>query len=194
MTDRNMNSSLVTETEKQVVQYHELIYMNLDGGVYMTTAPFDITYDNNTYLKDLGLLSFGDIAENAAFEIEKLSFSLNSDSVIGDIQNPIVRRVVDPSFDYIDKEVKIWRAYYERHTLVGVVELYFGYITSMNVASGLTSGSSSVTFETSSHWATFDSTSGRFTNKQSQSLDFSGDLGFDYASQIQKQISWKEEL
>jgi hypothetical protein len=194
MTDRNMTSGLVSETEKEVVNYYDLIYMNLDGGVYMTTAPFNINYGGNTYIKNVGILSVGNVVENAAFEIEKLNVSLYSQSVIGGTSNPIILRVLDPNFDYIDKEVKIWRAYYNASDLEGVVELYFGYVTSMGITSGLTVGESTVSFETSSHWTNFDSTSGRFTNTQSQALEFSGDFGFDYASQIQKQISWKETI
>lgn len=194
MTDRNMNSSLVTETEKEVVKYYDLINLNIDGGVYLTTAPFNITHASNTYIRDIGILGVDNIVENAAFEIEKLNISLYSQDILGNASDPIVERVLDPTFDYIDKEVKIWRVYYENNVKKGVVELYFGYITSMGISTGLTMGQSSVTFETSSHWSNFNTTAGRYTNTQSQALEFSGDLGFEYAAQIQKQISWKASV
>ena len=194
MTDRNMNSSLVTETEKEVVKYYDLIHLNIDGGVYLTTAPFNITHASNTYIRDIGILGVDNIVENAAFEIEKLNVSLYSQDILGNASDPIVERVLNPTFDYIDKEVKIWRVYYENNVKKGVVELYFGYITSMGISTGLTMGQSSVTFETSSHWSNFNTTAGRYTNTQSQALEFSGDLGFEYAAQIQKQISWKASV
>ena len=108
--------------------------------------------------------------------------------------DPIIERVLQPDFDYIDKAAKIWRIYYNRNVQVGVVELYYGYIEAMAMTSGVSEGGSGVVFQTSSHWSTFQSTNGRFTNTTSQALDFSGDLGFEYAAQIQKQISWKASV
>jgi hypothetical protein len=48
-----------------------------------------------------------------------------------------------------------------------------------------------VVVETASHWGDFDRENGRFTNENSQKAIFSGDEGFQFARDIQKEIEWK---
>ena len=83
MTDRNMTTPLITATEQDAVSYYDLIYMDLDGGIYMSNGPFNIEWNGNTYLRNLGILTIDNIVENASFEIEKLNFTLHSDSTLG---------------------------------------------------------------------------------------------------------------
>jgi hypothetical protein len=50
--------------------------------------------------------------------------------------------------------------------------------------------SSIVEIVVSSHWANFDAINGRRTNHNSQQLHFSGDLGFEFASDTIQDIKW----
>lgn len=189
MTDRNMSASLVTETEKHVVTYYELVKIGVGSGYYLTNAPFDINYGGNNYISAGSLISVDGVEENAGFEIERLNIVVGGiDPLPGDT-DPFIKRIL--GLDFIDKDIIISRIYYNQGSAVGTVQLYNGYINSAGVERGLGEQGVIVKIESSNNWTDFARLNGRHTNDNSQQSVFPGDLGLEHAKQVQKQVEWK---
>lgn len=191
MTNRDMSPTLVTATEQAVVQYYELIEILVGDGYYLTNAQHDISYGGNTYIAAGALLGFDSVEENIGFEIEKLTINIGGIEPLPGDSEPFIKKIL--GLDYVDREVRIRRAYYNvKGDYVDQVLLYSGYISSANAASALGDQGAAVSIETSNNWTDFTRRNGRFTNLTSQQAHFPSDLGFEYAVQVQKQVEWKE--
>ncbi len=179
---------------KESIQYFDCVAVNIDGShnYYFTQAPFNLTLsDGNRYQAAGGLLQMTDFVDNANFSIEKLEIQLagivtlpTGDTVLKTIQE----------LDYIDKPVTIYRAFMEEYGVAHEVTLFKGYIS--NLAGSLDGSGDSTTcsITTSSHWADFDRVSTRYTNNNSQQNIHSGDEGFSFAKEVQKEVQWKEAV
>jgi len=189
MTDRNMSGALVTETEKYVVTYYELVKIGVGSGYYLTNSPFDISYDGNTYTSAGSLISVDGVEENAGFEIERLNIVIGGiDPLPGDT-DPFIKRILE--LDFIDKDIIISRIYYNDNSVVGTVELYNGYINSAGVERGLGDQGVVVKIESSNNWTDFARINGRHTNDNSQKSVFPSDDGLEHSKEVQKQVEWK---
>ena len=189
MTDRNMNPTLVSETEKPVVTYYEVMDILVGAGYYITNAPFDISYGGNTYISMGGLIAADPVEENIGFEIEKLGITIGGiDPLPGD-SDPFIKKIL--TLDYVDRPLIITRVYYSQGSQVGGVQLYNGYINSAGVERDLGDQGVVVRLESSNNWTDFGRVNGRETNDNSQQAVFSGDLGLEYCKEMQKQVEWK---
>jgi hypothetical protein len=188
MTNRNMSSGLIATTSKHTVQYYELVYIGVNGGYYITNAPFDIYYEGNMYLMAGALLSVDNIIEDIGFEIQKLSIGVSGLAYLNDDSLPFMQEIL--GVDYIDKDVTISRAYYTNDVYQGGLEVYKGFIDSAAVTDGIGNGGA-VSITTSSHWSNFARVTGRYTNLSSQQSYFPSDMGFEFSKEIQKSIEWK---
>jgi hypothetical protein len=189
MADRDMSSGLVTETEKNTVTYYEILEIAVGAGYYISNAPFDISYDGNTYISMGGLISADSIEENIGFEIERLAVTIGGiDPLPGDTE-PFIEKIL--TLDYVDRPLIITRVYYSQGSQVGGVQLYNGYINSAGVERALGEQGVVVRIESSNNWTDFARVNGRQTNDNSQQAVFSGDLGMEYCKEMQKQVEWK---
>lgn len=192
MTSRNMNPTLATATQKSVVQYYEIIKIEVGVGYYITNAPWDITFGGHLYQSAGALISFDTVTENIGFEIERLGISIGGIAPIGADSQPFIKTIL--GLDYVDRPVTITRLYYTvSDTYIDSVQIYSGFITSASAASGLGENGAAVRIETSNNWTDFGRKNGRLTNDTKQQSVFPGDLGFEYCREVQKQIEWKEE-
>ena len=66
--------------------------------------------------------------------------------------------------------------------------LFKGRIESFSINESIKN--SKVNVSIASHWSDFSKVEGRKTNTGSQQLHFSGDLGFEFASQTVQDIKW----
>ena len=189
MTNRDMNSTLVQETEKTVVTYYEIIEIAVGSGYYITNAPFDISYGGDTYISMGGLISADAVEENIGFEIEKLNVMIGGiDPMPGD-SIPFIQKILE--LDYVDRNLIITRVYYNQGSQVGGVQIYSGYINSAGIERSLGDQGVAVKLETSNNWTDFARVNGRQTNDNSQQAVFPGDLGLEYCKEMQKQVEWK---
>ena len=192
MTNRNMNPTLVAETEKSTVVYYEIVSIGVGAGYYLTNAPFNISYGGDNYISAGALLAIDSVEENTGFEIERLSLVIGGiDPLPGD-GDPFIKKIL--TLDYVDRPVIITRIYYSGGNQVGGVQLYNGYINAAGVERDLGENGVIVRIETSNNWTDFSRTNGRETNDNSQQAGFSGDLGMEYAKEMQKQVEWKEPV
>ena len=59
-----LSALLTAAVQRKVIQCYESLYMDSDGGIYITNAPYDITYDGNEYISVGQFLGFSAIEEN----------------------------------------------------------------------------------------------------------------------------------
>tara|TARA_R110002167_G_scaffold261391_2_gene467956 strand:- start:467 stop:1048 length:582 start_codon:yes stop_codon:yes gene_type:complete len=191
-SNRGMSGALTTTTENITVQYYELVHIDVNNGYYLTNAPWDIVYDSNTYTAAGNLLEIDGVEENVGFEIESLTVNIGGiDPLPGDGSQPFIKKILVS--DYVDRNVTITRVYYDVDGgVVDGVVLYSGFINTASAASGLGADGAAVSLQTSNNWTDFSKLSGRHTNSASQQAVFSGDLGFEWAKEVQKQVEWKE--
>ena len=182
---------------RQITAYYELIKIETSTPYYVTNAPFDISYDSNTYKSAGAALSFGAIETNIEFQIPRLSIQIGGiyDIANGDMEPPFIQTV--QSLQYIDRPVTIYRGYYSQGLTVALAtfEVFKGYIDSA-VINYQPSGTTGVTLETSSQWVRFSDINGRRTNTNSHRDKFSGapgniDTGLDNCKEVIKEIIWK---
>ena len=177
---------------KETIQYFDCveIFISNTHRYFFTQAPFDLTLsDGNTYIAAGGLLQMTDFVDNANFSIEKLEIQL-----AGIVTLPTGKTVLKTiqEVQYIDKPVTIRRAFMEDYSVAHEVVLFKGFIS--NLAGALSEGGDSTTcsITTASHWTDFDRVSSRYTNTNSQQSIHSGDEGFSFAKEVQKEVQWKE--
>ena len=189
-TNRGMSGALTTVTEHITVQYYELVYIDVNNGYYLTNAPFDIYYNAQTYDAAGNMLELDGVEENVGFEIESLTVNIGGiDPLPGD-GDPFIKKILVS--DYVDRSVVITRVYYQNGAIVDGVVLYSGFINAASAASGLGQDGAAVSLQTSNNWTDFSKLSSRQTNSASQQAAFPGDLGFEFAKEVQKQVEWKE--
>jgi len=179
--------SLSQAQQAKAVEYYELAEIDLAGGIRITTAPWDITYDSNTYTSAGNFLSFDPIEENTELDIPSMSLNVSGIAPLPDGTNAI-QNLLDE--DYANQQITIWRVYYLNHILQGTVEIYKGYITGIEMSVDA-KNTSVVRFNTSSHWADFARVSGRRTNENSQKKIHPGDNGMNYSIEVQKEVVWR---
>tara|TARA_R110000796_G_scaffold88460_2_gene190284 strand:+ start:1833 stop:2414 length:582 start_codon:yes stop_codon:yes gene_type:complete len=190
-TNRGMSGALTTTTENITVQYYELVYIDVNNGYYLTNAPFDIVYDSQTYDAAGNMLELDGVEENVGFEIESLTVNIGGINPLpGDGSDPFIKKILVS--DYVDRSVVITRVYYQDDAIVDGVVLYSGFINAASAASGLGQDGAAVSLQTSNNWTDFSKLSSRHTNSASQQSAFPGDLGFEFAKEVQKQVEWKE--
>lgn len=179
---------------KDTIQYFDCVAINIDGSnnFYFTQAPFNLTLsDGNTYKAAGGLLQMTDFVDNANFSIETLEIQLagivelplgSGETVLQKIQ----------TLNYMDKPVTIFRAFMEDYTVSHQVVLFKGYIANISASLAEQGDSTTASITTASHWTDFDRVSTRYTNQNSQHDIHSGDNGFSFAKEVQKEVQWKE--
>jgi len=189
-TNRGMSGALTTTTENVTVQYYELVYIDVNNGYYLTNAPFDIVYDSQTYDAAGNMLELDGVEENVGFEIESLTVNIGGINPLPGDGDPFIKKILVS--DYVDRSVVITRVYYQNDAIVDGVVLYSGFINAASAASGLGQDGAAVSLQTSNNWTDFSKLSSRHTNSASQQSAFPGDLGFEFAKEVQKQVEWKE--
>ena len=179
---------------RETIQYFDCVAVNIDTthNYYFTQAPYNLTLtDGNTYQAAGGLLQMTDFIDNANFSIEKLEIQL-----AGIVELPTGETVLKTiqDLEYIDKPVTIYRAFMEDFQVAHQIVLYKGYISNIAGALGAGGDTTTCSISTASHWTDFDRVSTRYTNDNSQQSIHSGDEGFSFAKEVQKEVQWKEAV
>ena len=178
--------SLSTAQQRHVVEYYEIVHLDVGDGYRITNAPWDITYNSNTYKSFGMLLGFDSIEENTEFDVPSLNITISG--IAPTTSGSALKDFVGEN--YANATVQIDRVYYQYQQQQGVVNVYKGYITGAELLQSADQ-ISNVNVNTASHWYDFNRETGRRTNDNSQQKVFSGDLGMEYAVEIQKELTWK---
>ena len=155
-----------------------------DYHLYMTDSSKDIVYDGNTYFAVGYFLSFSDIEESANVIVSSVNISLSG---VDQINIALVLRE-----NYIDKKVTIHLAFTNAaHVLISdPVKIFDGRIDAPVINDNPDNGTSVVSVTATNAWVDFQRKAGRHSNHEEQQIHFPGDKGFEFASEIVKDIVW----
>lgn len=186
MAGRGFSAAALAEMgARQCVTGH-LVDVELDAGtVYMTDLARPVIFGGHTYAALGHLLGFDAIQETADLQIPEVRLQLS-----GVDQTWIARVLAQP---LVDRRVVIYQAFLNATTLALIVDpsaIFDGRISDSSIDESTEQGSSVVTVSASSHWADFERRPGRHTNHAEQQVHFEGDLGFEFVSEINRQIVW----
>ena len=179
--------SLQSAQSAAIVEYYELVKILVGDNYYITNAPFNISYGGNEYVAFGLLLGFDAIEDNSTMDIASLNISVSS--IAPNAQgNSAITDFIDA--EYVNSPVEIWRQYREGGVSQGEIQIYRGFVTGADLIQS-EDNVSSVLIKTANHWSDFDRIANRRTNNNSQQNLYPGDLGMEYAKQVQKEITWK---
>lgn len=191
MADRSATAAVITElgkTKNQPVHLIEVTVEDADGNAivtYITDAWTDIAWGGNTYLALGHFLGFTDIEETADVQVNSLTLSLSG------VDQAWISAFL--SYFYIDRPVKIYKAFLDGTTMAVVpspILIFEGRMDEPGIEENPEDGSCIVTVSATNIWVDFERKAGRHTNHEEQQIFFPGDLGFQYASEVVSDITW----
>ena len=185
MADRGSTSAFQTEVVKLQNRPVHLVQVIFDDEtVYMTDAYKTITYGGNDYAGVGHFMGFSDIEEAAEVMVSSVTLSLSG------IDKVWISKVLNKN--YIDRTVKIYTAFLDdsQTLIIDPVLIFEGRMDSPAIAENPDDGKSSVSVSATNSWVDFSRKTGRHTNNEEQQIHFSGDKGFEFASQIVKDVIW----
>ncbi len=183
--DRGSSSAFQTEVAKSNNRPVHLVEVYFDDEtVYMTDAYKTITYGGNNYDGVGHFMGFSDIEEAAEVIVSNVTL------ILGGIDQVWISRVLNKA--YIDRTVKIYTAFLDdsQALIVDPVLIFEGRMDTPTIQETPDSGQSSVSVSATNSWVDFSRKTGRHTNHEEQQIHFSGDKGFEFASEIVKDITW----
>ena len=167
-----------------------LVEIGINGGTnkYYTTAPFDITYNGDTYEAQGTFMGFGESSETAELNITSMQL------VISAIDVTNVRELANSN--QINQIVNVWKVFLDPtdNSLIGdsagdeAILIFQGRIGSYKVENA--TDSATIQLDVSSQFKNFQKTSGRRTNISNLQREHSTDWGFQYAHEGLRDIKW----
>jgi hypothetical protein len=94
-------------------------------------------------------------------------------------------------FDYIDKDVRIYRTFFDHDTHIGSFLIFKGRVDSPVIQDD-PAGTTTLATTCSSHWVDYERSTGLITNDNRHKEIYSGDKGFEFANVVVQDIQWKE--
>lgn len=195
------NSSSVTEAiGKKVLQCYESLYMDIDDGVFITNAPADVKLQDPhfislsnilgqvTFLSVGQFLGFSAVQEEKLFTTSEVTVSL-SGLPSHELGTNFISDILQ--YDYIDKDVRIYRTFFDHDTHIGSFLIFKGRVDSPVIQDD-PAGTTTLATTCSSHWVDYERSTGLITNDNRHKEIYSGDKGFEFANKIVQDIQWKE--
>jgi len=178
---RSLSSDLQTQVSSTATKTAFLVELNLSFTISLTDWYTNVTYDSNSYEAGGSFLQVDATTETGQLQVDEinLGFSNVTDQVRSLVQNGA----------FTDKTVDVYLAYFNAdETIVGAINYFTGQIRSVSISE--TIDSSILTMTVASHWANWNLTKGRHFSDESQQSFSSGDKGFEFATQVKKDVRW----
>lgn len=186
MADRSMSAGMLAEVAKSLVRPVYLLELEFDSGtVRYTDAAMDIAWGGHTYERTAGLLSFSGVSETGDLLVNQIAVELAG----ADTSLAMAKVLTD---DFLDRPLRIYLALLDTSTAVitSPVKIFEGRMDAPGIVDDPDTGTSTVTVRGTPAWADFGRRPGRHTNDEEQQFYFPGDKGFEFVSQLPKQIKW----
>ena len=183
--DRGSTAAFQTEVVKSSNQPVHLVEVHFDDeSLYMTDAYKTIEYASNDYTGIGHLMGFSDIEETAEVIVSNVTLQISG------IDQSWISRLLNK--DYIDRVVKIYTAFVDdtQALVVDPVLIFEGRMDSPSLNENPESGTSTLSITATNTWVDFTRMTGRHTNHEENIIHFPNDKGFEFASEIVKDIKW----
>ncbi len=186
MADRGMSAGMLAEIGAAEIRPAYLLELEFDSGtMFLTDAAIDITYAGNVYERTAGLLSFSGISETGDLLVNQITMELAA----ADTSQAMAKVLTD---DFLDRPCRIYLALLNASAGVisSPVKIFEGRMDAPSISDDPEGGYSTVSVRGTPAWVDFGRRPGRHTNDEEQQFYFPGDLGFEFVSQLPKQIKW----
>jgi hypothetical protein len=183
-----ITGSNATESAKDQNRPVHLVSVHFDAlTTYTTDAFHEVSFGGNTYNPAGGLLQISDVTEQAKIVVSKVQVSLS-----GVDQTNLSLVLAE---DYIDRPLKIYLGFLDDagEWVADPILVLDGRMDAPTIKEDINSGKSVVSISATNAWVDFNRNTGRHTNHEQHQTYFPGDKGFEFASEIQKDIPWGRE-
>ena len=189
MANRGSTTAFQNEIVKDQSHPLHLIEVYLDSATYYVTDNFrSITYNSNEYTALGFFLNFANIEETTEVTAQRITLSLSG------VDQTYTNLFL--SENYVDRRVVIRKAFLDTSNalIADPVVIFDGRMDNPIITEDTDTGLASIAVTVSNQFVDFEKTPGRYTNNENQQLYYPGDRGFEYASQIIKDIVWGSEF
>ena len=185
-----LSVALESAVAKKVIQCYECLYVNIDGGIYITNAPMDISIpgEAETFLSVGQFLGFSSIEETRLFTASEITVTMAGIPAF-ETGESFLQQVLN--HDYVDKEVRIYRSFFNHDVYIDSFLMFKGRLD-RPVIEDNPGETTTVAATCSSHWVDYERTNGMITNDARQQSLYPGDKGFEHAAEVIKDIQWKK--
>lgn len=178
---RFISSTMLSALESGSFEMCHLVYLGISTGLYSTDHYNPINDGPTTYDASEYLLEVGSPSESQDLRVNSLTL------VFSNVGTTYLAAFLNN--DWVNRQATIKRAVISQGLIVGDPLVVFdGKISGFQVSED--SGRSELSVSVASHWADFQKKAGRRTNSNSQQFYFSGDLGFEYAASLVRDLKW----
>ena len=179
---RTLKTAVKNELATDSLQPVTLVFINVGSGFRFTDHYKDITYDSNTYTASSLFTKISSVTESSEVEVSNLTISFSG------ADQTIISLFLNNS--YMEKEAEVYKGFLDTSEAVitSPFLLFKGRIESFSIDESINQSNANIIV--ASHWSDYSKIEGRKTNTGSQQLHFSGDLGFEFASQTTLDIKW----
>jgi len=162
-------------------EFYQLVKLDFDTPLYLTTCPYDLEYDGQTWLSSAIVSELPTIKESLAMRPNNISIVMDGAALVNQAL----------TFEnYNNAEVLIYR--YLVATAETVQE-YKGFIQTYKKSENKQAGKSTITWSVAGHWFDWDRRYGRIINDQEQQSLHTGDRFFEYFHLTDESINdWAE--
>jgi hypothetical protein len=184
MSGRNLSAAMLAAITAQNIRTFTLLYIGFSTEICMTDYPATIAFNGRNYLPGTGLLSTPTIQETIDTKINEMSVEISG----ANLSNVSVAL----NESYIDKTIIMYRGLMNSsfQVVANPAIIFEGRITNFDFDENPEDGTAMIVWTAANNFGDFERRSGRRTNDEVQQALFPGDKGFEFCSQIIKDLKW----
>lgn len=178
-----VDPTLLTALSASEVRLFHLLKIEVDTQYYFTDLYKEISFDGNVYRPLPQLLSIGSVTEELEIRNNTLDIRFSA------ITQSIIQAFLNYSYNGNPVEVYLGVVSAEGSVLGTPYTKFSGKIDKFKIEEDIDK-SVVLNITAASHWADFERVAGRRTNSSDQWRYYSGDMGFEFAGVIIKDLQW----
>lgn len=182
---RNLTNAVKTAATQSRISTCHLLTVYLDGQViYWCDYHRDVVFEDHNYSHAGNLLEFDGLDEVNDVVVNSVTVSLSG------VDTSATGLIL--SNYYLDRRLTIHRAFFDANDALipEPVLIFDGRMNKPSLVENPEDGSSVLSVEASNQFADFERKPGRHTSSDEQKIYFPGDKGFEYATEIDKNLTW----
>ena len=183
--DRNASTNVLTEISAESNHVVHLLEMVFDAATTrLTDSPRNIIWSGNTYQAVGHFLNFSEVEETSEFQVHSMTGTLSG------VNQTFVSLFLSES--YLDRTVNLYKAFLDtaEAVITDPVLIFSGRISGVSINEDPDGGTCTIAMEAASQWVDFERRPGRHGTDSEQQIYFPGDKGFEFASEVTKEIKW----
>jgi hypothetical protein len=186
---RTLTNTAITTLASRAYLMAELIEIEFDTPLYLTTAGYDITTTtttsggSQTYIAQGDFLNFTGVNESDEVRVNSVNMTVQAAS------NKFTNVILNGN--YLHRAFRIYKILLDADTITALTDpimVYSGQITGASATDSPTQATVSIV--TANEFYDFERTSGRKTNDNSQRRYYPGDRGMEYSTMTISDINW----